>query len=44
LICALSAESRGFAENDLLPGVGFMSQYELSDIVSRSDRFLCFGG
>jgi sulfur relay (sulfurtransferase) complex TusBCD TusD component (DsrE family) len=44
VICALSAESRGFSEEDLLPGVGPMSQYELSDIVSRSDRFLYFGG
>jgi sulfur relay (sulfurtransferase) complex TusBCD TusD component (DsrE family) len=43
LICALSAESRGLTEQDLLPGVGAMSQYELSDIVSRSDRFLYFG-
>lgn len=44
LICALSADARGLTAKDLLPGVGAMSQYELSDIVSRSERFLYFGG
>ena len=43
LICALSAESRGYSSGDLIPQVGLMSQYELSEIASRSDRFLYFG-
>jgi sulfur relay (sulfurtransferase) complex TusBCD TusD component (DsrE family) len=43
-LCTQSAESRGICESDCLTGIGWLSQHELSQIVSRSDRFLAFGG
>jgi sulfur relay (sulfurtransferase) complex TusBCD TusD component (DsrE family) len=42
-LCAMSAESRGFQKEDLLPGIGYSSQMELSEIVKKCDRFLSFG-
>ncbi len=42
-LCAMSAESRGLQKEDLLPGTGYSSQHELSEIVKKCDRFLSFG-
>jgi len=42
-LCAMSAESRGLLLEDLLPGIGYSSQNELSELVAKSDRFLYFG-
>jgi sulfur relay (sulfurtransferase) complex TusBCD TusD component (DsrE family) len=42
-ICGVTAEARGISETDLYPGVEIASQYELSRIVDRADRFLTFG-
>ncbi len=39
----LTAEARGVSEPDMYPGVEIASQYELSRIVDRADRFLTFG-
>jgi sulfur relay (sulfurtransferase) complex TusBCD TusD component (DsrE family) len=39
----VTAEARGIGEGDLHPGVEVASQYELSKIVDRADRFLTFG-
>ena len=41
-LCAVTAEARGLGQEHLLEGVEFSSQYELSQIVERSDRFLAF--
>ncbi len=42
-VCGVTAEARGLAESNLYPGIEIASQYELSKIVDRSDRFLTFG-
>ncbi|MBI1819444.1 MAG: DsrE family protein [Nitrospirae bacterium] len=42
-LCAMSAESRGVKREDLMPGTGYSSQTELSEIVKKCDRFLSFG-
>jgi sulfur relay (sulfurtransferase) complex TusBCD TusD component (DsrE family) len=42
-LCAMSAESRGLDRDKLLPGIGYSSQTELSEIVKKCDRFLSFG-
>jgi sulfur relay (sulfurtransferase) complex TusBCD TusD component (DsrE family) len=42
-LCGVTAEARGIGEGDLYPGVEVASQYELSKIVDRADRFLTFG-
>lgn len=42
-LCAMSVESRGIRQDQLLPGTGYLSQTELSEIVKKSDRFLSFG-
>jgi sulfur relay (sulfurtransferase) complex TusBCD TusD component (DsrE family) len=42
-ICGVTAEARGISEADLYPGIEIASQYELSRIVDRADRFLTFG-
>jgi len=42
-VCGVTAEARGVEERDLHPGVEIASQYELSKIVDRADRFLTFG-
>src|ERR1700693_508627 len=42
-LCGMSAASRGIREDQLLPGTGYFSQTELSEIVKKSDRFLSFG-
>jgi sulfur relay (sulfurtransferase) complex TusBCD TusD component (DsrE family) len=41
-LCAVTAEARGLQENHLVEGVELSSQYELSQIVDGSDRFLAF--
>lgn len=42
-VCGVTAEARGMSESDLFPGIEIASQYELSRIVDRADRFLTFG-
>ncbi|MFZ5861280.1 MAG: DsrE/DsrF/TusD sulfur relay family protein [Nitrospirota bacterium] len=42
-VCGVTAEARGLSEADLYPGTEIASQYELSRIVDRADRFLAFG-
>jgi sulfur relay (sulfurtransferase) complex TusBCD TusD component (DsrE family) len=42
-VCGVTAEARGLSEADLYPGIEIASQYELSRIVDRADRFLTFG-
>jgi sulfur relay (sulfurtransferase) complex TusBCD TusD component (DsrE family) len=42
-VCGVTTEARGMAEGDLYPGIEIASQYELSKIVDRADRFLTFG-
>lgn len=42
-LCSMSAESRGLQREDLLPGIGYSSQMELSELVKNSDRFFSFG-
>lgn len=42
-LCTQSAEGRGIFEADAVPGIGWLSQHELSRIVAGSDRFLAFG-
>jgi len=42
-LCAMSAEMRGLQQANLLPGIGYSSQTELSEIVKNCDRFLSFG-
>ena len=42
-LCAVTAEARGLVQEDFLDGVELSSQYELSQIVECSDRFLAFG-
>lgn len=42
-VCGVTAEARGVSETDLYPGIEIASQYELSRIVDRADRFLTFG-
>lgn len=42
-LCGVTAEARGIGEGDLHPGIEVASQYELSKIVDRADRFLTFG-
>lgn len=42
-LCTQSAEGRGIFEGDAVPGIGWLSQHELSRIVAGSDRFLAFG-
>ena len=42
-LCAMSAESRGVQRENLLPGIEYSSQAELSRIMKDSDRFLSFG-
>lgn len=41
-LCSVTAEARGLRQDNFLDGVEFSSQYELSQIVERSDRFLAF--
>lgn len=41
-LCAVTAEARGLRPEQCLAGVEFSSQYELSQMVERSDRFLAF--
>ena len=41
-LCAVTAEARGLNPDRCLKGVEFSSQFELSQIVERSDRFLAF--
>ncbi len=42
-LCAVTAEARGLVQEDFLDSVELSSQYELSQIVECSDRFLAFG-
>ena len=42
-LCGVTAEARGVVETGLYPGIEVASQYELSKIVDRADRFLTFG-
>jgi len=42
-LCGVTAEARGVLEAGLYPGIEVASQYELSKIVDRADRFLTFG-
>ncbi len=42
-VCGVTAEARGISETDVHPGIEIASQYELSRIVDRADRFLTFG-
>jgi len=42
-LCGVTAEARGVVEAGLYPGIEVASQYELSKIVDRADRFLTFG-
>ncbi len=42
-VCGVTAEARGLSEADLYAGIEIASQYELSRIVDRADRFLTFG-
>ena len=42
-LCGVTAEARGVLETGLYPGIEVASQYELSKIVDRADRFLTFG-
>jgi len=41
-LCAVTAEARGLAQENFLEGVELSSQFELSQIVEDSDRFLAF--
>lgn len=42
-VCGVTTEARGLSQDDLFPGIEIASQYELSKIVDRADRFLTFG-
>ena len=42
-LCDVTAGARNLGEGRLLPKVERSSQYELSQIVKESDRFLAFG-
>lgn len=42
-LCSVSAEMRDLAQEDVLEGVSFGSQYDLAQLVSKADRFLSFG-
>lgn len=42
-LCAVTARARGLAEAELDPSVELSSQYELSQMVKETDRFLAFG-
>ena len=41
-LCAVTAEARGLKPEHCLERVEFSSQYELAQIVERSERFLAF--
>lgn len=41
-VCGVTTEARGVSDT-LYPGIEIASQYELSRIVDRADRFLTFG-
>ncbi|MEO5657434.1 MAG: DsrE family protein [Nitrospiria bacterium] len=42
-VCGVTTEARGLSQADLFPGIEIASQYELSKIIDRADRFLTFG-
>jgi sulfur relay (sulfurtransferase) complex TusBCD TusD component (DsrE family) len=41
-LCAVTAEARGLGEGQFLEGIELSSQYELSQIVERAQRFMAF--
>lgn len=41
-LCAVTAEARGLGQEHFVDGIELSSQYELSQIVERCERFLAF--
>ena len=41
-LCTFTADIRGLKKENIIEGVEFQSQYDLSRLVSESDRFLSF--